>query len=90
MIRKASQGQFDPAAVRALVQTVGLFPIGSYVSLSHQWLGRVIRVRSNQYTQPVLEVWRPSNLQAPPSIVDLSQDSTLKIERPLASLSRNG
>ncbi|MFM2094345.1 MAG: Cyclic di-GMP phosphodiesterase response regulator RpfG [Planctomycetota bacterium] len=90
MIRKASQGQFDPAAVRALVQTVGLFPIGSYVSLSHQWLGRVIRVRSNNYTQPVVEVWRPSNLQATPAIVDLSQDSTLKIERPLVALSRNG
>lgn len=90
LIRKASQGQYDPVAVRALVQTVGLFPVGSYVSLSHQWLGRVIRVRSTHYTQPVLEVWRASNLQGTPSIVDLAQDSSLKIERPLVALSRNG
>ncbi|MCA8985983.1 MAG: hypothetical protein KDA76_20020, partial [Planctomycetaceae bacterium] len=43
VVSSAKQGLFEPAAVRALLRTTCLFPIGSYVELTDGSLARVIR-----------------------------------------------
>jgi HD-GYP domain-containing protein (c-di-GMP phosphodiesterase class II) len=85
ILADTKQGLFDPKAVRALLQTVGLFPIGSFVEFNNaEYIGRVIRSNGAQFALPIVEVHRRSATRMAPSIVDLSQDATLKIARPIA------
>lgn len=86
MVRDTSRGLFDPKVVRALLETVGLFPIGSLVELTNDFVGRVIRSSGKQYSRPIMELWKRGNVKTRPSIVDLSQDNTLQILKPLLCL----
>ncbi len=43
LIKETAKANFDPLAIRSLLRTVGLFPIGSYVRLSDGSVGQVIR-----------------------------------------------
>jgi hypothetical protein len=84
MILKLSQrGLFDQRYVRALLETVSLFPLGSFVVLSDHRLGRVIRSNGPAYDRPVIEVMGASQTGQPP-IVDLSQAGELKVVRVIA------
>jgi hypothetical protein len=73
-------------AVRALLNVVALFPIGSHVQLSDGSEARVIRRGTGVYTEPVVQrVGADRTLridQGHSSIVDLSQ-SELKVMSPL-------
>jgi HD-GYP domain-containing protein (c-di-GMP phosphodiesterase class II) len=73
-------------AVRALLNVVALFPIGSHVQLSDGSEARVIRRGNGVYTEPVVQrVGADRRLRADAShssIVDLSQ-SGLKVAAPL-------
>lgn len=86
LARDAGRGLFDVRVVRALIETVGLFPIGSYVELSNGYVARVIRGNGSHFTQPIVEAWKPGKLSAEPAILDLLQDATIKVARPLVSL----
>ena len=85
LLAEVGEGFYDPAAVRALLRTISLFPLGSFVSLQDDLVGKVIRSNPDRYDRPILEVWSRSDLTTPPQIVDLSQ-SGLRIERTLARL----
>jgi hypothetical protein len=89
MLKSVAAKLFDPAAVRALLQTVSLFPLGSYVQLSDGRVGRVIRTNGEAYASPILEVWHPDNLQSVPEVVDLLT-ADVRIMGPLASLEAAG
>jgi hypothetical protein len=73
-------------AVRALLNVVALFPIGSHVQLSDGSEARVIRRGTGVYTEPVVQRVGPDRtLRLDPghsSIVDLSQ-SELKVTAPI-------
>jgi HD-GYP domain-containing protein (c-di-GMP phosphodiesterase class II) len=73
-------------AVRALLNVVALFPLGSHVQLSDGSEARVIRRGTGVYTEPVVQrVGADRTLridQGHSSIVDLSQ-SELKVRSPL-------
>lgn len=87
MLKDTKQGLFDPKATRGLLETVSLFPIGSFVAMNKSdYVGRIIRSNGPNFNQPVVEVWRSSNLGAQPAIVDLRQEDQLQIARPLAAL----
>ncbi|MGC3970821.1 MAG: HD domain-containing phosphohydrolase [Pirellulales bacterium] len=88
LLKDASAGLFDPVAVRGLVLVLGLFPVGSYVEISPQLVGRVIRAGHADYTRPVLEVWKAGNVRSKPAIVDLGQEPKLGVTRPLTTLER--
>ncbi len=85
ILKEVTDGLYDPAAVRALLRTLSLFPLGSFVSLQDDVVGRVIRSNPDKYDRPILEIWNRSNLEAKPQILDLSR-SELQIERTLAQL----
>lgn len=86
IIRGANEGLYEPTAVRALLRTVSLFPIGSYLELSNGQVGRVIRSNGEIYHRPIIEAWEPGLLHMPAEIIDLAACEELKIIRPLAQL----
>lgn len=86
IIHGARQGKYDPHVVRALLHTVSLFPIGSYVEINNGSIGKVIRSNREAYSTPIVELWTPDSAQAPARLVDLSSETELKIVRPLADV----
>ena len=86
LLYRVRDGLFDSASVRALLKTVSLFPIGSFVELSDGRVGRVLRADPADYTRPVLETWRANELDAPAQIVDLARASDVRVNKPLEHL----
>lgn len=80
----ARGGLYDPLAVRALLRSVSLFPIGSMVELSDGRAARVLRTCGDNYTKPVVEIC--STVSAPESaeIVDLNEPERPSVIRALA------
>ena len=91
MVRSANRGLFDPAAVRALLQTVSLFPVGSFVELSNGRRGRVVQTNPDSFERPVVEVAcnladLPNDAPLTPEYLDLQANPDIKVVRPLADL----
>ena len=84
ILKGVQQGLFDANVVRALLHTVSLFPIGSFVKLSDNRVGKVIRANSENYFQPIVEVWRPGRRSSGSSVLNLSQEAGLKVVEPLS------
>lgn len=76
------KGLFDPEVVRALLHTVSLFPIGSYVQLSDGQFGKVLRANDTDYMRPIVQICESPAIE--PSVIDLSNQPGLRILRPLA------
>jgi HD-GYP domain-containing protein (c-di-GMP phosphodiesterase class II) len=77
LVHHTCEGRFDPAAMKALLQTLSLYPIGSLVELSDRSEARVLRARRGHPQQPVV-----IRLDALQTIIDLA-DSPLSIREPL-------
>lgn len=86
MIRGVKSGLFDSDSVRALLSTTSLFPLGSYVELSDGRIARTIRANGQNYSNPIVEAWKAEQSKNSGQIVDLSQEPTLHIKRPLPDL----
>ena len=59
IIRGTRLHLFDPDVVRALLHTVSLFPIGSYVETTDGRVGTVVRANGEEYTRPLVELFAP-------------------------------
>lgn len=59
LIYGASRGIFDSGAVRALLQSISLYPVGSVVELNQGQLATVIRTNRKQYDAPVVSIRKP-------------------------------
>jgi HD-GYP domain-containing protein (c-di-GMP phosphodiesterase class II) len=55
LLRQAKRRQVDGRVVRALLQLVSLFPIGSFVSLSDGSVAQVTRRNGDDYTRPLVK-----------------------------------
>lgn len=93
LIRQAGKKMYDPAAVRALLQVLSLFPIGSLVTLSDGSIARVMRRNSKEYTKPIVQRLQDSQGQrvdpsAPDHILNLS-DAGLAVEQALPTPGRD-
>ena len=80
------RGLNDRKVIRALLKTMSLLPIGSYVALNDGQVGRVIRATGEQYDRPIVEVWRHGDLSASPAVIDLSTAQELRVTNTLAGL----
>jgi HD-GYP domain-containing protein (c-di-GMP phosphodiesterase class II) len=87
MLQDVGAGLYDGAIVRALLNTVSLFPIGSFVALSDGRVGKVIRANVAAYDRPMLEVWARADLDSPPIVIDLGDESQREL-RVIRALSR--
>lgn len=76
-------GKFDPDVVRGLLQTVGLFPIGSYVALSDDRVGRVVRAHRELFSRPVVEIQSTKGTDGEPEVVNIATAPGLEIVRAL-------
>jgi len=88
VLRGVARGYFDPEVVRAFLQTVSLFPLGSFVEMNDGRVGKVVRANREEYTRPVVELWTPNNINTAPELVDLTKIPELNVQRPLAGLHR--
>jgi len=88
IIMKTNEGYFDPAATRALLNRVSLFPIGSFIELNDGRQGRVLRSNGELYNQPIVEAWHPDQEGAAPEIVNLAENAELTIARALPYVER--
>jgi hypothetical protein len=84
MLELSRRGFFDHRFVRALPETVSRFPLGSFVALSDDRVGRVVRSNGPAYERPVVEVLGASPHDGEPPIIDLSRADGVKVVRALA------
>lgn len=78
------QGKFDPAAVRALLHVISMFPVGSAVRLSDGRVARVVRSNPLDYSRPVVEATVSQCSNPWTEFVDLSQVREVTIIEALA------
>ncbi len=74
----AGADKYDRTFVRALLDTLAVFPIGSLVDLSDGSTGRVIRANPGSHTRPVVEIL-DQHFQATGRTIDLSADDALGV-----------
>ena len=86
IVRGVSKGLYERESVRALLNTVSLFPLGSYVQISDGRVGKVVRANREKYTQPTLELWTPDQARRQPELVNLAHEPQLKVVRALQGL----
>ncbi len=79
MLFAAHRGRFDPAAVRALLRVVSLFPVGSCVWLSDGRVGRVQRGNREAVDRPVVVALDLEHDPPTLDVVDLSREPGLAI-----------
>jgi HD-GYP domain-containing protein (c-di-GMP phosphodiesterase class II) len=80
ILQEAHAGLYDPAVVRALLHTVSLFPIGSYVEISDGRVGKVLRSNRDSYAAPVIETGANRDSRKL-ELIDLSHHRDLKVVR---------
>ena len=78
------EGLFDPEAVRGLLNTISLFPIGSCVKLNDGRLGNVIRSTGEYYLRPIIEVSDHGHPLEKAELIDLSVQRELQVTGALA------
>ena len=82
VLKEAAAGVLDGEAVRALLKTVSLFPLGSRVKLDDGRRGRVLRTTADD-TRPLLELDPPGAAAGrgpePGELLDLSQQPARRV-----------
>ena len=74
--------RYDRLLVRAFLDTVSLFPIGSQVVLSDGSMARVLRANPGQHTRPVVEEVTTDGCPTG-HIIDLANGDTLRVVKAL-------
>ena len=83
ILEQTQQGKFDPKVVRALLRVTTLYPIGSCVELNGDRVARVIRSNGADYDKPMIEMWESNNRDADPTIVNLKEETEIRITGPI-------
>ena len=81
LLNQTSRGRFDRDSVRALVQRIGLFPVGSVVILNTGLECIVRRANAESYVKPIVEVIGPSDSPKLGQMVDLGEWAHLEVAR---------
>lgn len=86
LLHEGRENKHDRIVLRALLDTVSLFPIGSCVSLSDGSVARVLRAVPEFHTRPVVEELG-SDGSPTGQIFDLSQDTAIHVVATVSSSS---
>ncbi len=80
ILRDSRQKHFDINVVRALLDCLSLFPVGSIIELNDGSVARVIRANTGQPTRPIVELTsKPDRFGE--SFIDLTADAQRRIVR---------
>ncbi|QDT26839.1 Cyclic di-GMP phosphodiesterase response regulator RpfG [Gimesia panareensis] len=87
MLRMTNEKTIDSSPMRALLNLLSLFPVGSFVTLTDGSAARVIRRNGDHYTSPIVQIiqtadGKNADLENPDMIIDLKQ-SDLEIDQAL-------
>ncbi len=82
MLHLASSGKLERKFVRALLDTLSLFPVGTWVRLSTGEIAQVLSAHQSDHTRPVVSVmYDPEGVPCPPKRLDLRFWPGLKVEK---------
>lgn len=79
LLEEMKQRKFDAKVIRSLLQATSLYPIGSYVKLDNDCIGRVIRSGGNEFVRPTIEMWHHDHPDRKPAIVNLKLERQIRI-----------
>ena len=67
---------FDPKVLKAMLNTISIFPVGSYVQLNTGEIAKVVSVNKQRPVRPIVEVVKDSNGNVinPPYRIDLEKE----------------
>jgi len=85
LLNQGAAGRFDRRVLRAFLDAVSAFPVGSLVELKKGIVGRVIRSNPGEHTRPVIEVIGADG-EPTEWTIDLAKDPNVKIVRALPAL----
>jgi len=85
LLNQGAEGRFDRRVLRAFLDAVSAFPVGSLVELKKGIVGRVIRSNPGEHTRPVIEVIGADG-EPTEWTIDLAKDPNVKIVRALPAL----
>lgn len=92
LLKQVKAGRMDDKAIRALLQVVSLFPLGSHVRLSDGSEAQVLRRNAEHYTAPIVQrvgADRKAKFNsAHASIIDLAQ-TKMRVMSPLVPPDRD-
>ena len=71
-------GLYDAGVVRALLETISVYPIGSFVQLNDERFAQVIRANRGEYVRPIVQVCETSDQG--PVVIDLVQTSGIEVK----------
>jgi len=78
-------GLYDPKAVRALLNSVSLYPIGSFVRLKSDQIARVVRSTGETYMTPMIELWNKKHQQFEGDVIITADEKSIQIVGPSPS-----
>lgn len=84
LLREGHATRFDRQAVRALLDSMSLFPVGSLVRLSDGQYAKVLRANPGQHTRPLLVPLNPDGSETDEEL-DLEQAQDIHIIQALSS-----
>ncbi|HCK99163.1 MAG TPA: hypothetical protein DHW42_03545 [Candidatus Marinimicrobia bacterium] len=78
--------QFNPKIIRGLVNSISMFPIGSYVELNSGEIARVISINKPRPVRPIVEIIEDANKKKleTPLRINLEEEPLLYISKPIA------
>lgn len=80
ILKETRQGVYDPQAIRGLLQTVCLYPVGSSVRLSDNSQAMVLRTKSQAYDRPIVQIVKgPDGCYLESTVIDLAEREELSI-----------
>ena len=81
-IVKNHKKSFDPNMLKALIESISLYPVGTYVELNSGEIGLVVRIHPRLPLRPVVDVRmdRQGN-PVPPRQVDLKEHPNIVVEK---------
>jgi len=82
ILHDVKNGLFDSDIVRAMLDTLSAFPVGSFVELSDQRVAQVIRPNRSNYNRPIVELCCDSDQDA--VVIDLAKETETTVTRPVA------
>ncbi len=89
-ILRTERGRFSQTILRAFINGLSSYPVGSWVRLSSKEIGQVIATNKDNPLRPVLEVWYDAHgtKLAQPKVIDLTKEVLLHITGPATEVPR--
>lgn len=80
ILLEGSRGELDRTVIRAFLDCVSVFPIGSYVELDNGVLAKVVRANAGYHTRPVV-VAVDARGEVGETVIDLLKDTSCRVVR---------